>query len=265
MTVSSVIGVHRGTMQMDKNFSLEAHTIATRSEPNPDLEFADTPIYNLIIEHSEGTILWDTGVHPDAGDGHWPPGLFEAYPIEDAAKHTLKADLNRTGYDLSDIDYVVQSHLHMDHAGGLHNFADKDIPVFVHEAELQYAYFSAQTKEGSAGYITDDFHHNINWQVISLDRESYFDGIEFIHLPGHTPGMMGLRVELDSGPLFFTSDLIEEQANYSQQRPPGPGLVWNREQWMESFKRVKDEVRRTGAEVIFGHDLDQLDRILEGW
>lgn len=265
MTASRVTGVDRGTMQMDKNFALEAHTVATRSDPNPDLEFADVPMYNLVIEHPEGTILWDTGVHPEAGDGHWPAGLFQAYPMDDAAEHTLEADLDRAGYELADIDYVVQSHLHMDHAGGLHNFADRDVPVFVHERELEYAYLSARTREGSAGYVTGDFHHDLDWRVVSLDRESHFDGIEFVHLPGHTPGTMGLRVELADETLVFTSDLVEEEANYAQQRPPGPGLVWNREVWMESLKRVKDELRRTDAEVVFGHDPEQLDAILDGW
>lgn len=58
--------------------------------------------------------------------------------MDDAAEHTLEANLDRAGHDLADIDYVVQTLLHMDHAGDPHNFADRDVPVFIHEAELQY-------------------------------------------------------------------------------------------------------------------------------
>lgn len=153
----------------------------------------------------------------------------------------------------------------MDHAGGLHVFDGTDVPVYVHEAELQYAYRSARTQAGSGGYIAGDFHHDLNLRVVELERESHFEGIEFVHLPGHTPGVMGLEVDLGDQLLLFTSDLVEEHQNYAQSRPPGPGLVSNREMWFESLARVKDRVRRTDAEVIYGHDAEQLDHILEGW
>lgn len=220
------------------------------------------PVYNLVIEHPEATILRDTGIHPDAGEGHWPPGLFEAYPLEDAAKHRLVDDLSDAGFDVDKIDAVVQSHLHMDHAGGLHVFDGTDVPVYVHEAELQYAYLSARTRAGGGGYVTGDFHHDLNWRVVELERESHF---EFVHLPGHTPGVLGLEVNHGDQRLLFTSDLVEEHLNYAQSRPLGPGLVSNRDMWFESLARVKDRVRRTDAEVIYGHDLKQLERILQGW
>lgn len=250
---------------MDRNFALEAHTVATRSNPNPDLEFEEAPIYNLVIQHPEATILWDTGAHPKAADGHWPRGLFEAYPIEDAEEHELSADLDRAGFDLSEIDAVIQSHLHMDHAGGLYNFDGTDVPIYVHEKELKYAYFSARTNEGSGGYLTEDIHYDLNWDIVNLDRELCLDGIEFVLLPGHTPGNLGLEVDVGDETLLFTSDLVEERTNYVQERPPGPGLVWNREQWFNSLHRVKDRERRTDATVIFGHDPEQMGDILDGW
>ena len=43
MTARRVTGVDHGTMQMDKNFAVEAHTITTHSDPTPHLEFSDVP------------------------------------------------------------------------------------------------------------------------------------------------------------------------------------------------------------------------------
>ena len=265
MSDITVTGVDRGTLQMDSNFALAADVIATRSEPNPDLELLQAPVYNLVIDHPDATILWDTGVHPEAGAGHWPPGLFDAYPVEDAADHPLEADLDAAGYDLADVDAVVQSHLHMDHAGGLHNFAGTDVPIYVHEDELAHAYLSSQTRAGSAGYLAGDFHHDLDWRLVRTERESHFEGIDFVTLPGHTPGTMGLELEAGGEHLLFTSDLADTRENWAAERPPGPGLVWNQQAWIESLTRAKDRARRTDATVIFGHDPDQRAAVLAGW
>lgn len=37
-------------------------------------------------------------------------------------------------------------HLHLDHAGGLENFAGTDVPIYVHEAELKHAFYSIASK-----------------------------------------------------------------------------------------------------------------------
>lgn len=266
MVDATVDVIRRGTVKMDTNFRVEAHTIATQSEPNPDLEFAETPVYNLVIDHPDGTILWDTGSHHDAANGHWPAGLYDAYPHEDAAEHRLDDDLERAGWELGDIDAVFMTHLHMDHAGGLEFFDGTETPIFVHEAELKYAYYSVATRQGSPGYIRGDFDHALNWHVIHRDREQHYNDIEFLHLPGHTPGMLGTMVHLaDYGTLIFASDLVDGPENYIDERPLGPGLVWNREKWYDSVRRVKDLERRHDAFVVYGHDLPQIEEIGDGW
>jgi glyoxylase-like metal-dependent hydrolase (beta-lactamase superfamily II) len=266
MTDADVTVVPRGTIRMDRNFQLEAHTIARRSDPNPDLEFVASPIYNLVIDHPEGTVLWDTGAHPAAGEGHWPSGLFDAYPVEDPDEHALEDDLERVGYAVGDVDYVVQTHLHMDHAGGLERFAGTDTPVFVHEEELKYAYLSATTDEGSAGYVLEDFHHDLNWRLVHRERETPLEDLELLHLPGHTPGMLGTMLHLDdAGTLLFTSDLADVAANYRKEWPMGPGLLWNRQAWLDSVRTAKELERRHDAEVVYGHDHDQFEGMLEGW
>lgn len=258
--------IRRGTVKMDKNFQVEAHTIATKSDPNPDLEFEEAPVYNLVIDHPGGTILWDTGSHPAAGDGHWPEGLFNAYPHEDAAEHRLDDDLAAAGWSIDDIDAVVMTHLHMDHAGGLEFFAGSDTPVFVHEEELKYAYYSIASRKGSPGYIRGDFDHRLNWTVVHRERERHFEDMEFVHLPGHTPGLLGTMIHLDGhGTVIFASDLVDGPENYYDERPLGPGLVWNREQWFDSVRLVKDLERRHDAHVIYGHNAEQLDEIEDGW
>ncbi|MFB6169634.1 MAG: N-acyl homoserine lactonase family protein [Haloarculaceae archaeon] len=266
MVKATIDVVDRGRMEMDENFSLEANVIATKSNPTREVELETIPVYNLVIDHPEGTILWDTGSHHEAGEGHWPSGLYDAFYHGDAADHRLDDDLEAAGWSLDDVDYVVQTHLHLDHAGGLEFFDGTDVPVFVHEEELKYAYYSTRTSEGSNGYVLADFHHDLNWEVVHGDRERHFEDVEFVRLPGHTPGLMGMLVHLDDhGSVLFTSDHVEIAANYDREIPPGPGLLWGRTEWYDSLHTVQELERRHDAEVVYGHDMAQYEEMRDGW
>lgn len=251
---------------MDGNFLLEADTIATAADPTPRLERTEIIVYNLVIDHPAGTILWDTGSHHDAGDGHWPDWLYTVFEHVDAAEFRLDDSLERAGYAVEDIDYVLQSHLHMDHAGGLEFFAGTDTPILVHEQELEFAYYSAKTGAGSAGYVLADFDHELNWQPVHGDHQTVFDGVEVFRLRGHTRGLLGLVVHLDDGPtLIATSDVADLAANYEDEIAPGPGILWDRDGWMSSIRTLKRLERRHDGEVLFGHEPTQLDMIKRGW
>jgi len=266
MVEATIQGVHRGTIYSDVNFHLEGETVATADEPEPTAERIETPIYNLVIEHPEGTLLWDTGSHPEAGEGHWPTATYQAFEQPDAAEHTLEDDLADAGYELADIDAVCCSHLHVDHAGGLHNFAGTDTPIFVHAEELKHAYYSACTPGGDGGYVRADFDHDLNWQLLHRDRVEPFEDIELLRLPGHAPGLFGMLVLLDGyGSVLFGSDVAELAAHYEAERPLGASLLRDRQAWEDSIRWLKDLERRHDAEVVFGHDPDQLERVLAGW
>jgi glyoxylase-like metal-dependent hydrolase (beta-lactamase superfamily II) len=258
---ATVTYVDRGTLRADANFLREHHVVGTASDPNPDLELVEGPVYNLVIDHPEATILWDTGSHPDAGDGHWPSDLYDAFEHFDAAEHPLPEALADVGYGIDDVDAVVQSHLHLDHAGGLHNFAGTDVPVFVHEEELQYAYYSACTDEGSDAYVRADFDHDLNWQVVHRHRETHFTDVEFVHLPGHTPGLLGTVLHLDDETVVLAGDQAYVRANYEDGVPMGGDLLWSKRDWAESRHLVRELERRHDATVFCGHDPADRTRI----
>lgn len=245
----------RGTIRTDSNHIIEGHITASADNPHPDVALVDGPVYNLLIDHPEGTILWDTGSHPEAGDGHWPDELYAAFEHADADERDLDTALGEVGYAVDDIDYVVQSHLHLDHAGGLYRFADTDVPVFVHEAELKYAYYSAKTDAGSTAYLADDFDHNLNWEIVHRDGETHFEDIEFLHLPGHTPGLLGLSIDLDDeGRVLIAGDEFYTRTNFEDEQPLGAGLLWSKRDWYDSLRKIQERQRRHDARVFCGHD-----------
>ncbi|QLK26020.1 N-acyl homoserine lactonase family protein [Natrinema zhouii] len=265
MVDASIHVLDRGSLDVDMNYMMEGHVLGTHDEPNPDIDYGEIPVWSLVIDHPEGTILWDTGSHHDALEGHWPEGLLQAFYPYDAHEHRLDDDLNEAGFEIDDIDYVFQTHLHLDHAGGLEFFDGTDVPVFVHEKELKYAYYSAKTEEGSGAYILEDFDHDLNWHVLHRDRERHFADIEFVRFPGHTPGLTGTMIHLDEGTLVFTGDQVYMADNFEAEIPLGANLLWGKTEWFDSLRRIQELERRQDAEIVYGHDPEQFEAMQPGW
>ncbi|MFC6753543.1 N-acyl homoserine lactonase family protein [Halorubrum tibetense] len=266
MVDAEVHVIDRGGIRCDMNYMLEGHVLATREEPNPDSDYGEIPVWNLVIDHPEGTILWDTGSHHDAADGHWPDDLVEAFDPYDASDHRLDDDLAAAGYAVEDIDAVFVSHLHIDHAGGLEFFAGTDTPIYAHEEELQFAYYDAKVGADDGGYLLSDFDHDLNWRPLYRDHEEHFTDLEFVRLPGHTPGLTGSVLHLDDeGTLVFAGDQAYMRANYEAEVPLGGPLLWGKTEWRESLRRLQSIERRHDAAVVFGHDADQFESMRPGW
>jgi N-acyl homoserine lactone hydrolase len=250
----------RGRIHADLNFPLSGAVTAVKSEQSPALEYREFVVWNLLIDHPEATVLWDTGSHPDAGDGHWPTPLFEAFAHVDADERDLETALDDVGYSIADVDVVVQSHLHLDHAGGLHHFEGTDVPVYVHRRELEHAYLSAKTPAGDVAYVAADFDRDLNWQVVHGDRQ-LLPGVELLHLPGHSPGLLGAHVEREDTDLLVAGDEAFLAANYEDGQEMGSSLVYDSRAWARSRRKLKDIERRTDATVLYGHDTDQFQAL----
>ncbi|XVH31555.1 hypothetical protein ACNS7O_14365 [Haloferacaceae archaeon DSL9] len=48
-------------------------------------------------------------------------------------------------------------------------------------------------------------------------------------------------------------------ANYANEAPLGPGLMWSQTHRLDSFSLLKERERRTGADVLYGHDSERFE------
>ena len=172
----------------------------------------------LLIEGPNGKILCETGI-----GAFFEPKLAERYGVQKADEHVLLSGLNEHGVSQDDIDYVVLSHLHFDHAGGLlPKYSDiekgNDSLLF---PKAQYIIgkkaFERCLKphpRDRASFIPLIKEKLIEAQerciLVDPDRPlGIFDGsMSFFYSDGHTPGQMLLIFRGDTETVFFCGDLI---------------------------------------------------------
>jgi glyoxylase-like metal-dependent hydrolase (beta-lactamase superfamily II) len=150
--------------------------------------------------------------------------------------------------------------LHLDHAGGLEKFVGTDIPIYVHEQELREQWYQVLTGHAGGVYVPGDLHQNLNWKPITTTELELFDGMHLRHMPGHTPGLMTMQVELENaGNFFFTSDLFHIREQYETPLAPGWLLGHSRTEWWRNRIWMEHLVRQKGGTLVFGHDAPTLE------
>jgi glyoxylase-like metal-dependent hydrolase (beta-lactamase superfamily II) len=248
-----------GRLEYDEGFPLAGGGVSTASEPSPPVARRTVALIASLIEHPKvGPVLFDTGA-PPAYKELWPPIVQELFAITryEPEQH-LDAALEAAGYGLDDIKAIVLSHLHLDHAGGLEFFRGRDIPIYVQGDELRNAFYNVATGEDFGAYLPHYLDFSFNWQPIEGEQIELFEGFQLYRLPGHTPALQGLRLDLaNSGTFFLTSDQFHLSDNYAGPQPLG-WLLRDYAAWWRSCRTVKLLAERTGARLVFGHDADVL-------
>ncbi|HVV21286.1 MAG TPA: N-acyl homoserine lactonase family protein [Pseudonocardiaceae bacterium] len=156
----------------------------------------------------------------------------------------LGAALARRGVRPEDVDTVVVSHLHWDHAQNTDMFTHARL--LVHADELAYA---AHPDPGD--------HATPSWSTALLDPartdrvgdgDEIAPGVRVLHLPGHTPGSIGLAVDTGDGVAVLSGDAVASAPDALAR--VCPNVFWDAEQADAANHRVVDL-----ADVIYpGHD-----------
>ncbi len=97
------------------------------------------PIHVWAIEHAEGIIVIDTGETSrtaDPGYFPWWHPFFKNVRMSVQPEDEVRPQLQAVGLHPNDVRWVIMTHLHSDHAGGLHHFPNAEILVMRREFEL---------------------------------------------------------------------------------------------------------------------------------
>ena len=203
------------------------------------------PITCYVVRTSDATFLFDTGLSPRA-----LPGLLRSDPLAQFTEADLLVHrLDALGLGPDDIDGVVLSHLHYDHAGGAELFAKSELVV--QRDEYAAAHYPAPFL--ASFYYRKNFDlPGYRWRLVDGDTE-LVPGLTLLRSDGHTPGHQSLLAQLpDSGPVILAGDACYWQEHIDAERVPG--VVYNPALALHSIKRLKTLARLTGGRIFPGHD-----------
>lgn len=219
-----------------------------------------SPINAILIQHPElGNILYDTGNSPEYAS-EYPASVLETYPITEFI--SVEEALQQHGLGVNDIDTIVLSHLHFDHAGGLRYFIGTKAfqNVIVAEEELKGAFFSVMTGQSGA-YVKSLFDlDGIRFVPYQKELRLAKDVLLFSQ-KSHTLGCTGMVLNTEQGAIITTSDTIYTEDSYQSELPPGGSINATTEEFFENLKKIKKMQAKLNAKLIFGHDFEQIKKL----
>ena len=165
------------------------------------------PVYAFLLAGNGMTVLVDTGFrHPDI------LGRLGMLGFE-TPEQTLEAQLAAHGLKPADVPVLLQTHLHIDHAGKTDLFP-MTTTVVINRRELEY---SVSGLSGPS-YPPEDIIHLIHrlhtpnaLQLLDLDEtggEEVLPGIRCVAAGGHTEGSMVIYVETADGLACLCGDIL---------------------------------------------------------
>lgn len=212
----------------------------------------------LLIQEDDRNILLETGI-----GAFFSPKLRERYGVVES-QHQLLESLRELGVSHEDIDIVVLSHLHFDHAGGLLSEWREGKELELLFPNAQYIVSKTAWERSNDPHTRDkaSFIPELNkfleksgrLHIVEESRSEVLgDHYSFFYSNGHTPGLLHTIIEYDNqAPIVFASDLIPGShwvhLPVTMGYDRAPELVINEKRALLDFIAEKD------ARVFYTHD-----------
>ncbi len=228
------------------------------------------PIFAWLIEHPEGLIVIDTGETARVSE----PGYFPAWHpyfrrgVQERVnpEEEIGPQLENRWLDPGQARWVVLTHLHTDHAGGLHHFPKSEILIDPRE------YASASGLKGRLrGFLPNRWPAWLRPTFIDFAPVPFgpFDhsrpltaagDVVIVPTPGHTAGHVSVVVRTDEVTYFLAGDTSYNQALMVEDHVDGvaPDEVAAR----DTLRRIRTLAQQEPLVYLPAHDPAAAERLL---
>lgn len=134
---------------------------------------------------------------------------------------------------------IINTHTHIDHIGGNEFLMRKyGIPAYCTDYDMAFAHYSElEAAYMNGGYPAEKlrtiFAHPGMIGFRSIEKETP-DGIDWTYLPGHSFGMIGIRISDD---IWFLGDAYLSRSFLKQYTF---GFIYNVEAYIDTLKKLKE-------------------------
>jgi glyoxylase-like metal-dependent hydrolase (beta-lactamase superfamily II) len=227
------------------------------------------PIYAWAIEHPEGIIVIDTGETARTAEAGYLPWWHPYFKLGMKASVTPEEEigpqLRRLGIPPEEVRWLIMTHLHTDHAGGLYHFPKAEILVSKTEYELA-AGFSGRMR----GYLSNHWPTWFSPRLIEFRPEPFGNfpesyaltkaaNVRLVPTSGHSGGHLSVILQHDGLAYFFAGDASYTQQGLLDQIVDGVSL--DRRLARQTLARILHYVQQAPSIYLPSHDPESGDRL----
>lgn len=239
-------------------FGIIPRPLWERTNPADDNNRIDMACRCLLVEYADRTVLVDTGI-----GNKWSDKERDIYKIH-AQDDALAKALAARELSAQDIDDVVLTHLHFDHAGGVSRYGDDQetvvatFPNATHWVQRRnWSWANSPSARDGGSYRKVDFRFfETSDEAPALELvdgiAEIMPGVEVLPMHGHTFGMQVVKITTGAHTYVYLADLIPTTSH--MRDPYVMGYDLQPLVTVEEKREILYEAQRNDWILIFEHD-----------
>lgn len=214
------------------------------------------PVPSWLIRHPAALVLVDCGMHGDlAHPGEYLDLVSRFFGVGLPRDQLIGSALEAVDVDPAEVDVVILSHLHFDHAGGLAQIPNARVVV----QEDEWAAGADDDLVAANAFIPGDYRLGHDVMPVRGHHDLFGDGlVTCVPTPGHTPGHQSVRVRLADREIVLCGDCAYFESTLAGG--PLPPIGHDEAAQRRSIEHLRD-LGRAGAELVPGHDAEVMARL----